>query len=52
MKKVDLHVTKMHCASCSALIDRALTKTKGVQDANVNFSTAKATVVFNEKHVG
>ena len=49
MKKADLNVTGMHCASCSTLINRSLSKTEGVTEANVNYATAKARVVFDEK---
>ena len=48
-KKADLNITGMHCASCSTLINRALSKTKGVSEANVNYATAKARVVFDDK---
>jgi Cu+-exporting ATPase len=37
----------MHCASCSALITRKLKKTAGVEEANVNYSAAKARVRFD-----
>ncbi|MBU0981033.1 MAG: heavy metal translocating P-type ATPase [Nanoarchaeota archaeon] len=47
-RKAELQITGMHCASCSTLIDRALSRTPGVKEANVNLSTAKATVVFDE----
>jgi len=48
MKKTDLNIIGMHCASCSTLINRALTKTDGVSEANVNYATAKARVVYDE----
>ncbi|MBI4159061.1 cadmium-translocating P-type ATPase [Candidatus Woesearchaeota archaeon] len=47
-KKTEFHVTGMHCASCSTIIERALSKTTGVQSANVNFSTARAVVYHDE----
>ena len=46
-----LSITGMHCASCSALITRKLKKTPGVEDANVNFATAKASVRFDPAKV-
>src|SRR3990172_6367428 len=49
MKKTTLSITGMHCASCSTVITKALLKTPGVTSANVNFSTAKATVDYDEK---
>jgi Cu+-exporting ATPase len=48
MKKSDLAVGGMHCASCSSLIDRSLSKVEGVKSSNVNFATGKATIVFDE----
>ncbi len=39
----------MHCASCAAIVNKALSKTEGVKEANVNFSTSKALVTFDEK---
>jgi Cu+-exporting ATPase len=49
MKTTNLNITGMHCASCAATIERALKKTPGVKEANVNLSTTKASVVFDEK---
>jgi P-type Cu+ transporter len=48
MKKVNLKVTGMHCASCSALVTKGLVKTEGVVSANVNLSTEKAHVEYDE----
>lgn len=49
MKKVDLQITGMHCASCATLLTKALSKAAGVKEANVNYGTAKATVSYDEK---
>ena len=49
MKKVELVVEGMHCASCASNIDNALTPVHGVSSANVNLTTRKATIVYNEK---
>jgi len=49
MKKADLNIVGMHCASCATLINRSLSKSDGVTEANVNYATAKARVVFDEK---
>ncbi|RMF06104.1 cation-translocating P-type ATPase, partial [Candidatus Woesearchaeota archaeon] len=51
MKKVELSISGMHCASCATLITRALKKTEGVRDANVNYATAKATVLLEDESV-
>jgi Cu+-exporting ATPase len=49
MKKADLKISGMHCASCAALIDKGLSKADGVKEVNVNYATAKAFVLFDEK---
>lgn len=51
MKKVILSVTGMHCASCSALVNKRLSKTPGVLNSNVNLASQKAHVEFDEKKV-
>jgi Cu+-exporting ATPase len=48
MKKITLDINGMHCASCSAVINKALTKTDGVVKSNVNLTTNKATIQYNE----
>lgn len=48
MKKTDLDIKGMHCASCAALINRSLSKADGVKEANVNYATGKALVVYDE----
>lgn len=48
MKKVEFQVSGMHCASCATIISKALLKSDGVKDANVNLTTARATVVYDE----
>ena len=45
--EVDLTITGMTCASCSARIEKKLGKLDGV-DAVVNLATEKATVRFAE----
>lgn len=48
MKKTTLDIKGMHCASCSAVITRAVSKVDGVKNVNVNITTNKATVEFDE----
>lgn len=48
MKTITLKITGMTCAACSAGIERALGKTKGVEKCAVNLATEKAQVVFDE----
>ncbi len=45
-EKLTFGVTGMTCASCSARVERTLNKMPGVQLANVNLATEKATVLF------
>jgi P-type Cu+ transporter len=44
---LELPITGMTCASCVARNERALRKLDGVDEANVNFATEKATVTFD-----
>ena len=41
-------VKGMHCASCSAIIEKILKKVEGVQSAEVNYGTEKAKISFDE----
>jgi Cu+-exporting ATPase len=46
-KQITLPITGMHCANCSATIERNLKKLDGVAGANVNYATENATVIFD-----
>jgi len=48
MKTTTLNISGMHCASCSTIIEKTLLKQQGVKEANVNFSTSKARVLYDE----
>jgi len=54
LKKVELPITGISCASCVAKIERGLSKMSGITDAKVNFATEKATITFDPSrvHVG
>lgn len=43
-----LSVSGMHCASCAAIITKALKKAPGVTDASVNYASSKATIQHEE----
>ncbi|MCU0426700.1 MAG: heavy metal translocating P-type ATPase [Candidatus Kapabacteria bacterium] len=43
---VTLEITGMHCASCAAFVEDALSQTQGVKRAAVNLASEKATVEF------
>ncbi len=51
MKEVELMINGMHCASCASIINRSLKKKRGIIRSNVNFSTSKASVEFDEKRL-
>ncbi len=45
-------VRGMTCANCSARVERALKRTEGVFEANVNLATERATVRYDPAAVG
>ncbi len=49
--KVELKITGMSCAACSAKIERRLGKMEGISSAAVNLATEKAAVEFDPKVV-
>jgi Cu+-exporting ATPase len=51
-QRIILRIGGMTCASCAQTIEKALKKTEGVQEANVNLATEKAMVVYNSDQVG
>lgn len=51
-KKVTLNITGMHCASCAGIIDRKIKKNEGIINSNVNFSTEKASVTYEDSKLG
>lgn len=46
-KKIVLKISGMTCASCAINNERALAKTKGILNANVNFASKKALVEYD-----
>ncbi len=47
-----LSIEGMHCSSCANIIERSLMKVPGVEQANVNFSAEKASILFDEQVSG
>ncbi|UCD36013.1 MAG: heavy-metal-associated domain-containing protein, partial [Nitrospiraceae bacterium] len=45
--RIDLPVTGMTCAACSARVQKSLAGMKGVENASVNLPAERATVVYN-----
>lgn len=51
-KKESLKIEGMSCAACALKIEKSLGKLPGVKTANVNFTTEKATVEFDDQMLG
>ena len=47
IKKEQLEIAGMHCASCALLIEKKLKKTPGVTSAVVNYATEKANIEYD-----
>jgi Cu+-exporting ATPase len=46
-QRLDLPIGGMHCAGCTARVEKALQRLPGVQAAQVNLATAKATLHYD-----
>jgi Cu2+-exporting ATPase/Cu+-exporting ATPase len=51
MSNQTLKVKGMHCASCSAIITKKISKIDGVDIINVNFATEKAQIKFDDAKI-
>ena len=49
--KVELKITGMSCAACSAKVEKKLSRLVGVSKANVNLTTEKATVEYDSTEI-
>src|SRR5215471_12715409 len=49
--QIELPITGMTCASCARTVERTLKKTEGIESANVNFATERASVAFDPAQV-
>lgn len=52
VKRIDLPVEGMSCASCVARVEEGLRKTPGVASAQVNFASERASVAFDARRTG
>ncbi len=50
-QELDLPITGMTCANCARTVERTLTKTSGIETANVNFATERAHVAYDPAQV-
>ncbi len=48
MKKVELKIHGMHCASCEVMVECKFKKIEGIEKVDVNYTTGKATIYFNQ----
>ena len=51
IKKITVDVVGMTCAACSARIEKSILKLEGVEKVNVNLSTNKATVEYDDSKI-
>jgi len=51
MKRLDLPIKGISCASCVAKIEKGLSGLSGVTNAKVNFATERAAITFDPKQV-
>jgi P-type Cu+ transporter len=50
-QRIQLYLSGMHCSSCAGLIEKGLKKVSGVREANVNFASEKASVLYDKSQV-
>lgn len=48
-QKKELKIARMHCASCSQAIEKALSNVEGIKKVNVNLTTETTYVVFDQE---
>src|SRR3954454_16482218 len=51
-ERISLPITGMNCAACAARIEKVLRAAPGVEHANVNFATHRATVEYDPSVIG
>ena len=51
MEKAHIHITGMTCTTCAATIEKGLAETPGVEQANVNFASEKASIAYDPSKV-
>lgn len=51
MRKTEIKITGMTCASCVARVEQAIRDTQGVESASVNLATEKATFVYDPAQI-
>lgn len=51
MEKAEFKISGMTCAACSSRIERVLNRTEGIDQANVNLVTEKASIAYDQNQV-
>jgi Cu+-exporting ATPase len=51
LEKVDIHIMGMTCTTCAATVEKALAEMPGVERANVNFASEKASIEYDPAKV-
>lgn len=49
--RIELSITGMSCAGCASRIERALSRSEGVESAVVNFATERATITYDPDRI-
>jgi Cu+-exporting ATPase len=49
--KASIHITGMTCTTCAATVKKGLSQTPGVEQADVNFASEKASIKYDPKKV-
>lgn len=52
MKKINMPITGMHCASCALTIEKSIKKLPGIKNVNVNYASNRASVEYDESAAG
>jgi len=50
-EKAHIHITGMTCTTCAATIEKGLAETPGVEQANVNFASEKASIEYDPSKI-
>jgi Cu+-exporting ATPase len=51
IKKIDLEISGMHCASCSSIIERALNKNEAIKSSVINVTTNRGTIEYDSNKI-
>ena len=49
--RASIHITGMTCTACAATVEKGLAETPGVEQANVNFASEKASIKYDPAKV-